>query len=67
MAIGKDKDDEDQFDDVAEDAAKPEVDDAAEEQDASKAKAYAQSQAKKKQAEIDEDEAASKKGKGSKK
>ena len=76
MAKGKGKDDEDQVDGVAEGAdqgpvegvAHPDDDDAAKEQDDSKAKGFAKSRADKtKQEDVAEDQDFGKKGKGSKK
>ena len=68
MAISKDTDEEDQLDGVAEAADNPTEDDdeAAKEQEDSKAKKFGKSRADKtKDDETDEDQAPGKKGKGS--
>jgi hypothetical protein len=68
MTTGKDKDEEDQLDGVAEAADNPSEDDdeAAKEQVDSKAKGFSKSRAdKKKDDETDEDQPSSKKGQGS--
>ena len=69
MATGKDKDEEDQLDGVAEAATNPTEDDdeAAKERDDSKAKGFGKSRADKKDDETDEDQASVKKGKGARK
>jgi hypothetical protein len=66
MAIGKDKDDKDQFDGVAEGADNSAEDDAANEKDDSKGKGFGEGRADKtKQDEPDEEQTFGKKRKGS--
>jgi len=66
MATGKDKDDEDQFDGVAEGVDNPIEDDAAKEQEDSKPKGGGKSRTDKtEQEDFDEEEGSGKKGKGS--
>ena len=66
MAISKDKDEEDKLDGIAEAADNPTGDDdeAAKEQEDSKAKGFGKSRADKKGDETDENQASGKKGKG---